>query len=94
MEEIENSLMILFLSDCKIISQVEEIAGEIGDPNCKLTEPFVINNDDTLTPWMVEYTDQNTFMIHSDKILNYETQTKIHRKVQIIVGVNVKSFLY
>jgi glycine cleavage system H lipoate-binding protein len=69
MEEIENSLMILFLSDCKIISQVEEIAGEIGDPNCKLTEPFVINNDDTLTPWMVEYTDQNTFMIHSDKIL-------------------------
>ena len=69
MEEIENSLMILFLSDCKIISQVEEIAGEIGDPNCKLTEPFVINNDYTLTPWMVEYTDQNTFMIHSDKIL-------------------------
>ena len=69
MEEIENSLMILFLSDCKIISKVEEIAGEIGDPNCKLTEPFVINNDYTLTPWMVEYTDQNTFMIHSDKIL-------------------------
>lgn len=69
MEEIENSLMILFLSDCKIISQIEEIAGEIGDPNCKLTEPFVINSDDTLTPWMIEYTDQNTFMIHSDKIL-------------------------
>lgn len=69
MDEIENSLMILFLSDCKIISQIQEIDGEIGDPNCKLTEPFVINDDDTLTPWMVEYTDQNTFMIHSDKIL-------------------------
>lgn len=69
MEETENSIMILFLDDCKIISQIEEIVGEIGDPNCKLTEPFVINNDDTLTPWMVEYTDQNTFMIHSDKIL-------------------------
>jgi len=69
MEETENSIIILFLDDCKIISQIEEIVGEIGDPNCKLTEPFVINNDDTLTPWMVEYTDQNTFMIHSDKIL-------------------------
>ena len=69
MSEIDNSIMILSFANCTIITQIEEVVGEIGDPNCKLTEPFIINDDDTLTPWMVKYTDQNTFMIRSDKIL-------------------------
>ena len=70
MSEIDNSIMILSFANCTIITQIEEVVGEIGDPNCKLTEPFIINDDDdTLTPWMVKYTDQNTFMIHSDEIL-------------------------
>jgi len=34
-----------------------------------LTEPFVVNSDMTLTPWMLDYTSQNSFMIHSDKVL-------------------------
>lgn len=69
MSEIDNSIMILSFTNYTIITQIEEVGGEIGDPDCKLTEPFIINDDDTLTPWMVQYTDQNIFMIHSDKIL-------------------------
>jgi len=52
-----------------ILSQIEEIGADIGEPDCKLVEPFLINNDDTLCPWLMEVTTQNTFMISSDKIL-------------------------
>jgi len=35
-----------------------------------LVEPFVINQQTgELVPWFVDLTNQNTFMIHSDKIL-------------------------
>ena len=40
-----------------------------GEPDCKLTEPCVLGELDTLTPWLVEATSQNEFMISSDKIL-------------------------
>jgi len=52
-----------------LISQIEEVTSELGEPDCKLTEPFVICDDGTLTPWLLEYTNQNDFMISSDKLL-------------------------
>ena len=53
-----------------LISQIEEVPAAVpGEPDCKLTEPMVIGDSDTLTPWLVEATSQNEFMISSDKIL-------------------------
>ena len=52
-----------------MITQVEEAEAELGEPDCKLTEPFVLKNDGTMKPWLVDITSQNVFMIHSDKIL-------------------------
>ena len=52
-----------------LISQIEEVTSELGEPDCKLIEPFLICDDGTLTPWLLEYTMQNDFMISSDKIL-------------------------
>ena len=52
-----------------LLTQIEEVGGDLGEPDCKLTEPFVIHEDGTLSPWLVNLTNQNTFMIHSDKIL-------------------------
>ena len=52
-----------------LLTQIEEVGGDLGEPDCKLTEPFVVSDDGTLTPWLVNLTNQNTFMIHSDKIL-------------------------
>jgi hypothetical protein len=51
------------------LSQIDEVGGDIGDPDCKLTEPFLVNDDGTLSPWLVSFTNQNSFVIHSDKIL-------------------------
>jgi hypothetical protein len=43
---------------------------DIGDPNCKLIEPFLLNEDGSLSPWLIDVTNDNTFMMCSDKILS------------------------
>lgn len=53
-----------------LVSEIEEIGADIGEPDCKLIEPFILNqSSETLSPWLVEFSSQNTFMIQSDKIL-------------------------
>lgn len=63
-------IKILVLTNDKIlITQIEEVTTELGEPDCKLIEPFSLHQDGTMSPWLVDVTGQNTFMIHSDKIL-------------------------
>jgi hypothetical protein len=58
------------MNNSLILSQIEEVPSDLGEPDCKLTEPFVINQQTgELIPWFVDLTNQNEFMIHSDKIL-------------------------
>ena len=56
-----------------LVSQIEEVAPlDIGDPNCKLIEPFIMGEaefSDTMSPWLIDVTNDNEFMICSDKIL-------------------------
>jgi len=61
--------ILLLTNNQMLISQIEEISSDLGEPDCKLTEPFVINDDGTLSPWMIEYTSQNVYMISSEKIV-------------------------
>jgi len=58
--------VILLTNSERIISEIDEVGAEIGEPDCKLIKPHEVQN---LTPWMGEYTDQNEFMISSDKII-------------------------
>ena len=62
---------VLVLTNQQIlVSQLEEVAPlDIGDPNCKLIEPFILGENDTLSPWLIDVTNDNEFMICSDKIL-------------------------
>ena len=66
-----NIVKILILSNGdKLISQLIEVAPiDIGDTNCKLVEPFLLNDDGSLSPWLVSITNDNEFMMSSDKIL-------------------------
>lgn len=61
--------LIFLTNNILLVSQIEEVGSEIGEPDCKLIEPFILLDDGTLTPWLVDMTTQNTFMISSDKIL-------------------------
>ena len=61
--------LIVLTNQLKLVSQIDEVPSELGEPDCKLTEPFLLKEDGTLTPWLVEVTNENVFMITSDKIL-------------------------
>ena len=62
-----------------IVSQVDEVVAEdIGQPDCKLTKPYVVNTESgntILEPFMMNLTRDDTFMMGSDKILTLAVPT-------------------
>ena len=65
----DNLRLLVLPTNQILLAQIEEAGGDIGEPDCRLIEPFLVNDDGTLSPWLVSLTNQNSFMIHSDKIL-------------------------
>ena len=72
MEEIKVIKVLLLSSQEIVVSEIEEIAAEFGDPNCKLTKHYKIEGG-ALHKWMEDYTEQNEVMINSDKIVTLFT---------------------
>ena len=62
-----------------LISQIDEVgAADIGEPDCKLTNPFWVNpleGSITLEPFLNNVTREDEFMISSDKILTLAEPT-------------------
>lgn len=67
--------LVALTNNLVLITQIEEVTSELGEPDCKLIKPFSINKnpidglDSTLEPFLCGYTSQDTFMMSSDKIL-------------------------
>ena len=79
---------VLVLTNKQIlVSQIEEVAPmDIGDPNCKLIEPFILGENDTLTPWLIDVTNENEFMLCSDMILTLvEAKPTLLEKYQNLI---------
>ena len=72
MDETKVIKVLLLTSQEIVVSQIDEVAAEFGDPNCKLTKPYKIEGG-ALHKWMEEYTEQNEIMINSDKIVTLVT---------------------
>ena len=60
---------VLIDVDNVLISEVVELDAEIGDPNCKLINPYLFNSIDDMKPWKADITNQTEFMIRSEDIL-------------------------
>ena len=71
--------MIVLTNGQNLISQIEEVTTELGEPDCKLVNPFIITTSEekitmqegvaVLRPWLLNITRDDIFMISSDKIL-------------------------
>jgi hypothetical protein len=61
--------LLVLLNNKILIAEIEEVPSELGEPDCKLTNPFVVGDNNTISPWLIDFTSQDIFMIHSDKIL-------------------------
>lgn len=60
-----------------LISEIEEVPSDIGEPDCRIINPFLINQSSGSIdgPWMQNYAPPGIkeFMIHSDKIMTLFT---------------------
>ena len=65
------TIKILALANNQIlISEIEEVgSADIGEPDCKLINPFVVKDDNLLEPFLLTFTKDDIFMMGSDKIL-------------------------
>jgi hypothetical protein len=75
-------IKILVLTNKQIlISQIEEVGADVGEPDCKLVKPFIVKEPQlevlsrTLEPFLIGVTKQDTFMMSSDKILTLADPT-------------------
>jgi len=59
---------VLLDVDNVLITEVIEIVADIGEPNCKLINPYQFFGVDDMKPWP-QATSQKEVMISSDKIL-------------------------
>lgn len=69
MDSEQSVMLILLVNNTFLISNIEEIVADLGQPDCKLINPYVVENETIFTPWLIEYTRTNEIMISSDKIL-------------------------
>jgi hypothetical protein len=66
---------MLLLNNQILISKIEEVGADIGEPDCKLINPFVIKEQNILEPFLLGVTKQDYFMISSEKILTLADPT-------------------
>ena len=64
--------VLLLSTNDYVVAEISEVPAEFGDPNCKLTKPYKIE-DGALHKWLQDYTEQNEVMINSDKIVTLVT---------------------
>ncbi len=72
-----------------LISSIEEVGSELGEPDCKLVDPYVVKtvgDNQVLEPFMMSLTDESSFMISSDKILTLvEPNPTLLKKYQDLI---------
>ena len=77
----EKTIKVLALTTTQqvLISEIIQVAAiDIGEPDCKLVNPFWVNpleGNITLEPFLNNVTRENTFMMSSDKILTLADPT-------------------
>ena len=66
---------VLLDVDNVIITEIEEVMPEPGEPDCRLVNPYLFNDIDDMTPWKSDVTNQTEFMIRSEDILTIADPT-------------------
>ncbi len=72
--------VIVLTNQQVLISTIEEVGSDLGEPDCKLVNPYVvktIGDKQVLEPFLMGLTDEFSFMISSDKILTLVEPTSI-----------------
>ncbi len=80
--------ILLFKNNLVLISRIEEVSTELGEPDCKLIDPFELKGD-FLESWP-SFTTQREMMVHSDSFLTIIEPDKTQLdKYQALTAKNV-----
>ena len=63
---------LLLKNDTFLITEIVEVVSELGEPDCKLINPYLLKKSisgEYYLEWWLDFTDQNELMMHSDSIL-------------------------
>ena len=88
--------LIVLTSKEILVSEIEEVGAEVGEPDCKLIHPVILKTTEEkitveegkvlLQPWLQSFTPDTTFMISSDKIITLaEPASNIIEKYQALI---------
>ena len=71
--------ILLLKNKSVLITEIEEVTAELGEPDCKLINPVEILDTEPLQlkKWLHDYTTQTTSMLSSDSILTIVDPHKI-----------------
>lgn len=71
--------VLLLKNGSVLITEIEEVTAELGEPDCKLINPVEILDTEPLQlkKWLNDYTTQTTSMLSSDSILTIVDPHKI-----------------
>jgi hypothetical protein len=105
-----NIVLLALLDGTKLITKLEELSTQLGEPDCLLIDPYLVlvtdyysklttnvltesgssmavQPDTFMEPWLTNYTSNNKFKIHSDKILTIvEPKNNIKSKYLNLIG--------
>ena len=80
--------VILFKNNLVLIARLEEVGSEMGEPDCKLIDPFELKGE-YLESWP-SFTTQREMMVHSDSFLTIIEPDKTQLdKYQALTATNV-----
>ena len=80
--------ILLFKNNLVLIARLEEVGSEMGEPDCKLIDPFEIKGE-FLESWP-SFTTQREMMVHSDSFLTIIEPDKTQLdKYQALTATNV-----
>tara|TARA_Y100001951_G_C11268749_1_gene257308 strand:- start:892 stop:1155 length:264 start_codon:yes stop_codon:yes gene_type:complete len=80
--------IILFKNNLVLVSRIEEVSTDLGEPDCKLIDPFELKGE-FLESWP-SFTTQREMMVHSDSFLTIIEPDKTQLdKYQALTAKNV-----
>ena len=79
----KDAQILVLTTGLTLIATLEELSSELGEPDCKLVEPYIVKEHDILEPWLLNITNQSEVVISSDKILTMvEPKTSLIAKYE------------
>lgn len=69
---------LLLKNNDVLVSEIVEVGSELGEPDCKLINPYKLveqSGEQFLEPW-ITFSNQSEIMIHSDSILTIVEPTE------------------